>query len=107
MERQTGPADVLLYFDGRNVSDRKYLAGRVEGARNLCEVWLAYRSTKRLGRRVAWGSDSREIGWISLPVPRTALPVKERGDETSKWGGRLRTTPCTRASRQFRGMVCP
>jgi len=85
MLRQTGPCDVLLFFDGRNANDRAAMATGVQSARNLCELWLTYRSTKRLGRRVAWASDSREIGWISLPVPRTSLAVKERGDGTSEW----------------------
>ena len=95
---QTGPAPVLLYFDGRNKHDRKCLAAAVEARRNLCEVWLTYRSTRRLGRRVAWGSDSREIGWISLPLCPAELHVKERGATTSMWG-RLRTKPRAHTSR--------
>ena len=86
MKRQTGPYDVLLAFDGRNKCDRKAMAASMETTRHVCEVWLTYNSTKRLGRRVAWSSDSREIGWFSLPVPRTALAVKERGDSTACWG---------------------
>ena len=86
MKRQTGPSDVLLVFDGRDQCDRKAMAASMETCRNVCEVWVIYNSTKRLGRRVAWSSDSREIGWFSLPVPRTALAIKERGKDTACWG---------------------
>ena len=86
MTQQTGPCDVLLAFDGRNATDRTTVADAMAGTRNLCEIWVAYRSTKRLGRRVAWASDSKEIGWMSLPVPRTSLRVKERGEDTAEWG---------------------
>ena len=86
MTHQTGPCDVLLAFDGRNATDRTTVADAMASTRNLCEIWVAYRSTKRLGRRVAWASDSKEIGWMSLPVPRTSLRVKERGEDTAEWG---------------------
>ena len=48
-------------------------------------MWVTYKCTRRLGRRVAWASDTREVGWISLPVPRTALAIKERGDVAAGW----------------------
>ena len=86
MKAQTGPCDVLLCFDGRNKADRAALAASLEECRNLCELWLIYNSTKRLGRRVAWSSDTREVGWLSLPVPRTALAIKERDGTTAGWG---------------------
>ena len=86
MSRQTGPCDVLLSFDGRNVADRVAMGTAMANTRNLCELWVAFKSTKRLGRRVAWASDSKEIGWLSLPVPRTSLAIKERGDDTAEWG---------------------
>ena len=86
MERQTGPADVLLYFDGRNMFDCKlFVCNGGWRADSTCASCGAHTS-QPLGRRVAWGADSREIGWISLLIPRTALPVKERGEPTSKWG---------------------
>ena len=85
MQNQKGPCDVLLSFDGRNGVDRKTLAKEMEKTRNGCEVWVTYKSTKRLGRRVAWASDSREVGWISFPVPRTSIPIKERSEESAEW----------------------
>ena len=86
ISRQTGPCDVLLTFDGRNGADRAAMADAMANTRNLCELWVAYKSTKRLGRRVAWASDGKEIGWLSLPVPRTSLTIKERGEDTAEWG---------------------
>ena len=86
MARQTGPADVLLSFDGRNVAARKSLAKDMEATRHVCELWITFAATKRLGRRVAWSADCREMGWISLPVARTAVAIKERGNATSAWG---------------------
>ena len=83
---QIGPADVLLTFDGRNVVARKDLAKEMESTRHLCELWITFAPTKRLGRRVAWSAGCREMGWISLPVARTAIAIKERGDDTSAWG---------------------
>ena len=85
MQHQTGPCDVLLSFDGRNVADRAALAKSMQKTRHLCELWVTYKSTKRMGRRVAWAADSREMGWISLPVPRTQLAIKERGEDTAEW----------------------
>ncbi len=85
MTSQTGPADVLLSFDGRNLANRKAMTPIMEQARHLSELWVVYDPTKRLGRRVAWASDSRETAWISLPVPRTAIPTKERSNLPAKW----------------------
>ena len=85
LARQTGNADVILSFDGRNLTDRKALAAGMSKARNSCELWVVYLPTRRLGRRVAWSSDTREVGWLSLPVPRTSVATKERSDEAAAW----------------------
>ena len=82
MSGQIGPFDVLLFFDGRNPNNREAMAKLVKGARHLCEVWIVYADQKRPGRRVAWGSETRETGWISLAIPRTQVPVKSREDGT-------------------------
>ena len=39
-----------------------------------------------MGRRLVWSSENREIAWISLPLNRALLSVKERGEKTAKWG---------------------
>ena len=85
MARQTGPSDVLLSFDGRNGSNRKAMGEIMENTRHVCELWVVYEATKRLGRRVAWASDTREVAWLSLPVPRTAIATKERADDAKEW----------------------
>ncbi len=86
--KQRGPTDVLLCFDGRSVKCRKALSeGILEKARNACDIWIIFQGTSRVGRRVAWASDNREIGIISLPIPRTALATKSRSHEAAAWSG--------------------
>jgi hypothetical protein len=87
MSSQTGAWDLLLFFDGRNLADRRIMDPIVSNTRNLCEIWIIYDddSSKRHGRRVAWSSDNKEFCWISLPVSRVALPTKERAGDVAKW----------------------
>jgi hypothetical protein len=85
MKAQKGPADVLLSLDGRNVTDRKAMMQAFESARNVCDIWIVYEPERRAGRRVAWASDSREMAWLSLPVPRTSIPTKERSKQAAGW----------------------
>eukprot|EP00974_Lingulodinium_polyedra_P133240 11224838-Lingulodinium_polyedra.AAC.1 len=61
--------------------DRKFLAAHLEKTRNSCDCWIAYLSMKRLGKRLAWASDNREIGRVSLSVACAALTIKARGEE--------------------------
>ena len=85
MGRQMGPADVLLCFDGRSITCLRAI-GRVMGSsRNLCEIWLRYKPIARGGSGVAWASENREVGWISLPVPRTSIAAKQRDDDAAHW----------------------
>ena len=83
MTQQTGPSDVLLFFDGRSASNRKTILKHVDSARHVCEVWIVYAPQKRAGRRVAWASESRETGWISLPISRTMIATKARQDDVA------------------------
>lgn len=87
MSSQTSSCDLLLSFDGRNIADRKVIEPIVEKNRHVCELWVVYEPTKRpQGRRVAWASDNKEIGWMSLPVPRTSLTTKDRsGQVAAQW----------------------
>ena len=80
MVTQTGPSDVLLFFDGRSASNRKAIMKHIETGRHLCELWIVYAPQKRPGRRVAWASETREMGWISLPIARTMIATKSRKD---------------------------
>ena len=87
LKHQNGPYDVVLAFDGRHYDDRRVMEPVMRGLRHLCEVWVTYQPSKRLGKRaVAWASETREIGWISLPVSRTMIPAKTRLGMAAQWG---------------------
>ena len=38
-----------------------------------------------MGSGVAWASENREVGWISLPVPRTSIVTEQRDDDAAHW----------------------
>jgi hypothetical protein len=69
---------MLVFFDGRSRHWRRELEKLTDKARQLTELWLIFQQTPRLGRKVCFGSDNREIAFLSLPVSRTLLPCKER-----------------------------
>jgi hypothetical protein len=69
---------VLVFLDGRSRACRAKLETMLVGAKNLSEVWIVYRPSPRLGRKVSWGSDNREVAYISRPINRSRIPVKER-----------------------------
>ena len=96
MKRQNGPCDVLLSFDGRNGSNRKAMGEILDSSRHMCELWIVYEPTKRLGQRASWASDTREVAWLSLPVPRTSIPTKERADDAKQWAADTHTSSYTR-----------
>ena len=84
MQKQQGSVDILLLFDGRSRECRKVIEGTIAAARNTCEMWVHYEPGRRVGRRVAWSADNREVGWVSLAVPRTAIATKHRHADGSK-----------------------
>ncbi len=75
---QQGPGDVLVVCDGRSRSCRTKLEKLVEGARHQSEIWVVYKPSPRLGRKVSFASDNREVIIVSTPVSRTQLPTKTR-----------------------------
>ena len=75
---QTAANDVLLACDGRSRACRSKLEKTMEPFRNLNELLVVYSPTPRLGRRVSFASDNREVILISLPMNRTQLPTHER-----------------------------
>lgn len=77
---QTGPTDVILLADGRSRACRKRLEKAAEDMRHLHEEWIIYRPTKRLGRRVAFGSDNTEMLLVSLLFPRTSMVAVPRSE---------------------------
>ena len=78
MVGQTGPADVLVFCDGRSRTCRAKLEEMAKSMRHASEVWVVYKPSPRLGRKVTFASDNREVLLVSLAVPRVLLPVKER-----------------------------
>ena len=78
MLTKQGHSDLLAFADGRARQSRRELEKLVDSARNFSEVTVVFQSSPRLGRRVAWSSDNREMIFLSLPVPRTMMPVKPR-----------------------------
>ena len=78
MMAQQGPADVLVFSDGRSRAVRAELDKFFDRLRHPVEMWVVYRQSNRLGRKVAMASDTRETLCISLPSPRTNWPVAAR-----------------------------
>ena len=85
MKSKTGHCDLLVFCDGRSRSSRQALERLNEDTRNMIDLWATYTASSRLGRRIAWGSDNKEMIFISFPVPRVQMPVKPRKDP--KCGG--------------------
>lgn len=75
---QTGPADVLLLADGRSRIWRRKLEAKLETARNQHETWIVYRPGKRVGRKVAYGSEHKEVLLVSMPLNRTVMAARPR-----------------------------
>ena len=72
MARHTGPADVLLTFDGRNVAARKYLQQEME----------AVAVKERGAGPSAWGETTHDTVYSGvLPVPWDGLPMISRTDK--------------------------
>jgi hypothetical protein len=76
----TGPSDVIMLMDGRSRACRRKLEKVAGELRHLHEAWLVYKPTKRLGRRVAFGADNKEMVLVSLPVSRASLTITPRDD---------------------------
>lgn len=83
---QKGPGDVLVFLDGRSKSWRRELDKQTETARNVSELWIIYKSSPRLGRKVSFASESREVALVSMPVARTQLACKQRKDKFAAAG---------------------
>ena len=95
MMSKQGQGELLAFADGRARSCRRELEKIVEQARNFSEVTIIYKSSPRLGRRVAWSSDNREMVYLSLPVARVQMPVKPRASEQGSASGESTTHDST------------
>jgi hypothetical protein len=78
MLTQLGPADIAIWFDGRSKSWRKQIEKATEDARNQAELWLIHQPSPRLGRKISFASEAREVALVSMPLPRTRLTCKVR-----------------------------
>lgn len=58
---QKGPSDTHLFCDGRSRACRRELEALTETDRHVSEIWVVYKPTHRLGRRVSFASDNREV----------------------------------------------
>ena len=78
MLSQNGPADILMFCDGRSRQCRAQFETMTQAMRHPSEIWLVFAPTPRMGRKVSFRNDNKEVILISSPVARTLLPVKER-----------------------------
>ena len=67
-----------MTFDGRSRECRKELEKTMEIRRHFCELWIVYLATMRLGRKVSFGSDNKEVCYLSLPLSRAKLSCQLR-----------------------------
>ena len=58
-----------MLCDGRSICCRRSCEEAAKSMRNVHEAWVVYKPTKRLGRRLAFGADSRETIIVSMPAP--------------------------------------
>lgn len=63
--------------------------------RHPSEIFVVFRPSPRLGRRVSWASDNKEVLLISTPVSRTQLPVKDRREPFGAGCGETSTHDAT------------
>jgi hypothetical protein len=80
MLSQVGPQDVLVFCDGRSRACRSKLEDLTKTMRHPSEMWIVYKPTPRMGRKVSFASESREVILVSTPVARTMLPVRNRDE---------------------------
>ena len=95
MLSKRGHADLLVFSDGRPRACRKGLEQTTSDARNQSELWVTFQATTRLGRRVAWSSDNKEMSIVSFPVPRVQIPVQPRASSSGAVAGEPTTHGAT------------
>jgi len=94
LSQQRGPADLLCFFDGRSRSCRANITKLTENTRYQTEIFVVYRPTLRLGRRVAWSANNCEICLASLPVNNTVFTARDRSGSFNA-AGESSTHDCT------------
>ena len=88
-------ADLPVFSDGRPRARREALEQNTPDARNQSELWVTFQATTRLGRRVAWSSDNKEVSIVSFPVPRVQIPVQPRASTGGAVAGESTTHGAT------------
>ena len=86
---------MLVFSDGRSCACREALAPSTSEARNQSELWVTFQATTRLGRRVVWSSDNKEVSIVSFPVPRVQIPVQPRAGTSGAAAGESTTHDAT------------
>ena len=114
LQSNKGNADCLFVSDGRSRSCRKKIDKIIDNPRHAHEAWIVFKPTQRLGRRVAYAADNKEIILVSMPLSRTQLSAAPReqmnsaGEETTHetsytgavpipWGALPLLTPADKA----------
>eukprot|EP00435_Cladocopium_sp_Y103_P010261 s794_g2.t1 len=84
----TKPFDFVLVWDGRSLANRKFLDEELkvlQNASTTTELWITYKGTSRVGRRVFGGSVTKEIGYLKSNVARDKFVDKNGSDEISTY----------------------
>ncbi len=79
LSRQSGPADILLCFDGRSKAARKWMDAKMPG--DAVEILLTYagkRPNRFRTRQVLFASKNSEVGLVHVAFARTKLPLQQR-----------------------------
>ena len=105
LEGVKGNSDVIMVSDGRSRVNRKTIENFLEKKRNVHETWLVFNPTKRLGRRVVFAGDNKEMCWcpcLCLGLSST----RPRGRSSLRRARNPRTRARTVESPQHRGDRC-
>ena len=81
MNKQNGPADLLMALDGRMRDARRCIEDNFEDRRHLAEGSITYHGTCARGTapyKVLWNSAKLETILAAFPMNRSHLPTKER-----------------------------
>ena len=102
-----GPSDVIVAWDGGMRSARRSLEDGLAHLPATAEVFIVYKNAWNswIKRKAFLGSDTREVGYITVPQNRTKHAVQVRedefkgaGEESSHWTTYSGVVPAARRS---------
>jgi len=98
MLKQTGPGDCMVFCDGRSRACRRELEDQTKNMRNISEIFVVYKQSPGLARRLSWSSDNKEVIMFSTPFTqtprkRTANVGQGSGESTTHDGSYLGVAP--------------